>query len=409
MAIEELGENTEITEDGQGRSILRNTATGTTVALGDFVDIVGGIGSASAPVAGTSYFEDLVSDSATTDELNGEYSDNVRAFADGGVVANIDPSTTGTPVQDAYDAVAAVGAGTVIVPPTTITEDGKIVHNTDGINLIGYQGASTIEFTDTTDHGVQFDGARHWFWDGIRFDGVDNTATDRRAWHWTGGSARASHVGNVEFANWGDGVIHFDTGNPFNADWKSVWTIDCHGPTIDADRVVGPGFEIGVVGANPLSGSVLDLGQDASAESISIDIGTLNVGRTPSGPILLERTNANGTVTIGQTNIEPNAAVDLGPAAFVCNGTGFLQFETVKANSNTTADYAYQLGPDLSGRTWMPVPTGGDWTTNIVAKDDDQNTPDETCYFYGSDTQVDDNTGTSNEGVRCLANAGIGT
>jgi hypothetical protein len=63
--IQQLGTNTELDEDANGVTILRNTATGTEIRLDDFVDIVGGFGEDGNPISGTSYFEAI-----STDQVN---------------------------------------------------------------------------------------------------------------------------------------------------------------------------------------------------------------------------------------------------------------------------------------------------------------------------------------------------
>lgn len=58
--IHELGQNTELDEDANGDTVLRNTANGTSVKLANFIDIVGGsLGDTGDRVPGTSYFENI--------------------------------------------------------------------------------------------------------------------------------------------------------------------------------------------------------------------------------------------------------------------------------------------------------------------------------------------------------------
>ena len=59
MVLAKYGENTELDEDANGNTIIRNTATGTEVLLADFVDIVGSFGSASNRVDGESFFDQV--------------------------------------------------------------------------------------------------------------------------------------------------------------------------------------------------------------------------------------------------------------------------------------------------------------------------------------------------------------
>jgi len=67
MVLAKYGENTEIDENAAGDTVIRNTATGTEVLLSDFVDIVGGVGSSSNRVGGTSFFDGLDANSVNTD------------------------------------------------------------------------------------------------------------------------------------------------------------------------------------------------------------------------------------------------------------------------------------------------------------------------------------------------------
>jgi len=68
MVLAKYGENTEIDENAAGDTVIRNTATGTEVLLSDFVDIVGGVGSSSNRVGGTSFFDGLDANSVNTEE-----------------------------------------------------------------------------------------------------------------------------------------------------------------------------------------------------------------------------------------------------------------------------------------------------------------------------------------------------
>ena len=68
----EIGENLVIVEneDGQGDGLIRNTATGAEIKLGDFVDVAGAIGSESDPVS-EGFFESVETESATvTNEVD---------------------------------------------------------------------------------------------------------------------------------------------------------------------------------------------------------------------------------------------------------------------------------------------------------------------------------------------------
>jgi len=66
MVLAKYGENTELDEDANGNTIIRNTATGTEVLLADFVDIVGSFGSASNRVDGESFFDQVNANSLET-------------------------------------------------------------------------------------------------------------------------------------------------------------------------------------------------------------------------------------------------------------------------------------------------------------------------------------------------------
>jgi len=68
--LAELGQNTEIDENSNGETVIRNTQTGTEVRLADFVDVVGPLGDSSNPVAGTSHFESLNTDRASIGETS---------------------------------------------------------------------------------------------------------------------------------------------------------------------------------------------------------------------------------------------------------------------------------------------------------------------------------------------------
>jgi len=65
MVLGKLGENTEIDEDSNGNTVLRNTKTGVAITLAQAVELAnGGLGSDSQPVPNTSHFEAVSTEQA---------------------------------------------------------------------------------------------------------------------------------------------------------------------------------------------------------------------------------------------------------------------------------------------------------------------------------------------------------
>jgi len=121
MVLAKYGDNTEIDENAGGDTVIRNTATGTEILLADFVDIVGGVGSSSNRVSGTSYFDGLDANSVTT----------VSGTIDGGKEMWGVPSTSnsGPTTFNSWREVSADRPSIVIVnfyAETDGTSDGEV-------------------------------------------------------------------------------------------------------------------------------------------------------------------------------------------------------------------------------------------------------------------------------------------
>ena len=72
-AIHNIGQTVEVVQDENDNAVLRNAQTGTEIALGDVVDIIGGLGADGDAISGTSYFEAVDTAAATIQNTVGRF------------------------------------------------------------------------------------------------------------------------------------------------------------------------------------------------------------------------------------------------------------------------------------------------------------------------------------------------
>jgi hypothetical protein len=118
--LAQYGANLEVIEDTDtGEVFIDNAATGTRIGLGDYLNIVGGLGEDGNPIPGTSHFESLSTGDATITDAT---------------VSNFTNSPTGTygktiaaPTPTAYFSGPAHGEGGGAFFGATLAPDGRVV------------------------------------------------------------------------------------------------------------------------------------------------------------------------------------------------------------------------------------------------------------------------------------------
>lgn len=328
----------------------------------------------------------------------------------GGLIKTRDPASSSTPVQDAADAVSAGGGGKVILPAGTIQEAARYDHP-PAVSLLG-QGidTTTVQFTDTTADGLLCNAPKlgmDTLIDGITFDGMDNTATGRKAWRFTNGEVYNFNVGSVMFKRWGDGLIYMDNGHVYNSDWRQLNAMQTagdgyNGSFLASDDSIGPGLNIGqIYGGSQDQSSEVRLGTAASEISdVGLTIGSINNGGN-AGPAFEEHTLLLSLVKIGQiTNYGAN-----GNPTVILDGAGFTKIDFIDPRSGQTADHTVQLGPNFNWNNWIGPVSGQDATINISPLDA-QSGANSQVYWWGDTGGVTNNTGGADTGVKCLRNIG---
>ena len=138
----EIGENLVIVEneDGQGDGLIRNTATGAEIKLGDFVDVAGAIGSESDPVS-EGFFESVETEEADIEERNLTLGQNTSTNRDNTTVLGGDAE------YDAVDAPNSSEIDAVVIGTDAFSDTGQSVtigHGAESRWTDENEGDSTI-------------------------------------------------------------------------------------------------------------------------------------------------------------------------------------------------------------------------------------------------------------------------
>lgn len=242
-----------------------------------------------------------------------------------GVVDAIDPAETETPVQDAIDAVKAVGetgigyggatggAGGILYPPGRISTPGEIT-DAGGIRHIGAGMPSTeIQLTDSTADLFSVAGKKdlaYSYWDQLTFfGGSGGTRSSGSAFHLTAdeGGIPSFNIGAVGFHMWGSApVIHFDGADAYGSTWGHLFSKgDGHqGPFFKANNCTVYALSVGSMHPGPLDPTAYAL--DCVDAEMAAHIDVVNSGS--SAGRLLRHTGSGRAegVEISWANSEPN-------------------------------------------------------------------------------------------------------
>jgi hypothetical protein len=318
----------------------------------------------------------------------------VPVAADTGPGDAIDPATTSTPVQDALDRIGASNAGTVLLPPTTVTEGAPLTHGSKK-SIIGFGPySSQIKFTNDT-HGIMQAEDGDWAYSLIR--GVYLHGNDSG-----GGSAiyfdqhfpaQGFNLDLVFLQNWfgSDPIIHFAGSHTFDFHWSSVFVngygvpfkVDHAGTHGRIDHMLlvtysdDPAFQ--VTGTYPewSIGGIQSTNADGNA------VYDLDIGNT-------------GSLTIGQLKYEPvveNKSID---TVVRKSGSGYLSVDSLQtAGSYVTTNHLLR---DTGSGNWKVTAAkdafdGATLNGKTVKVDSSSDRP---CIYGGHSGEVD------GPGVSCL-------
>lgn len=284
---------------------------------------------------GDTWAENLQAESVSTGELSGAYPGDVRAYAEGEVVASISPEDSATPVQDAIDAVDAAtgstgrlnGWGTVEVPPRRVENAGTLT-SLGGKRLLGYGiESSIIEFTDLDAPGwevTEFADSERSYVDGITFDGSDRTNRTAPLIHYSGGDTPYScHMGRVQFQQASGPVIHFENSHPFSSHWEFVRGTEYDGGLFLANNLAKM-FSIGEIYGSPInppSNNDTGLVSIANTSGTVVKIGKINAGGA-NIRALDANLKGNGSLEVGVINFEPSTGGSHDSAVRLLNDGG---------------------------------------------------------------------------------------
>lgn len=367
----------------------------------------------------------VVDDKAIQSSLDGR----VVAVAPGlGVVDAIDPAATGTPVQEAVDAVNAVGdvrysrtagAGSVLFPPGEITE-GSRVEEWGAIKFLGHgMFSSGIRFTNSSGHGFFAGSTNADRADGAYLDGFEihgGPLADRTAGSAIYFSSQESSynvgIGRIAVGGWGpDPAIYADGHGPYSSTWRTIFAgsekID--GPLIRFRNSLALGMEIG----NIYCGM-----SDPDTYAVEIDncefggrIGAINCGGSTGRVLRVDE--AGGTagrsagLQVGWVNSEPNPSLSTDHAVYLAD-TGNTSINHVTTVADLTVDNVVELGASQNSSRGPANKRIG----TIFPKGDVNNAPiavtaapESPSWYWGPPGDIDYG-GFSAAGVIPLADAG---
>jgi len=329
----------------------------------------------------------------------------------GNHLKNIDPATTTTPLQDSIDEIGASNAGTIILPPTTIQDDGPIT-NGSFKNIIGHgiagTNASEVEITSDGTSGIEQDPnvTRDWRYsyldNWILKDGVGvGSRTSGSAIYLGEGNPRAMNKGLLKLSSWGssDPVVHYDTNHAFESVWDYIWIDGCNGTA----------FQIDDDGAANWVGQILHTSGNGSQTFNHNNGGVWKVEHIQCLAGVTETYQSNSTGTsfqVGQIHHESDQTVDWigdltnGSASFFrCDRT------TIGGSTGGTYSTGFRLKANSQNNIIGPVQVAGGASLSQVIE---QTKPaaNNSWYFGPSDdvsiSYFTNNNGNAEPGVICL-------
>jgi hypothetical protein len=345
--------------------------------------------------------QDVDATTVDTALLSGDYPQQLYAYADGSVVASVDPANTTTPLADATAAINNNGGtGTIQLPPTRITEAATIGSEILDIDIIGYGiHTSIVEFNDLSNDAFHFQSAElsKSRWDGFTISGSDaGNRTGGSAIHWDA-ETEGFNLGNIRFAEWIDKTIWFDSSHPFGSNWDYVTFTGGAGTGTNFGRnLVADSsallIDIGVFqGNNQDQSTIIDINSD-----VHINISQFDVTGDP-GKAVDASITPNGSLQIGQIHYETNSADTTRSGAMVTlTNNGDVNIGYIEDN-NVTFDYIVELtfhpGNNRIGTINLSDSAGVN--NNLINLVD---APDRDANYYGGPVSDIDNSANSKLG-----------
>lgn len=314
----------------------------------------------------------------TTDIKNAQNGGTLHASWDGlivpqaaglGVSDAIDPDATASPVQEAIDAVAAAGGGTVLLPPGVVEEPGPISMRSD-ISILGHgMETSTIRITQPGVPGIEFnssknggDGVVHAALDGFKLQGPGMRTDTGPAIVHNGGNTRSLRVGRLLIMEWQNAVYKVESGNlPYQCSHEhlEVYNVDVGNSSADvqSDFEGGALFQWECWNPSPAN-HFTNIAVYPSASSSGspsrilfmrggqLSIETLNIGGVPGQIAGLCR---NASVNIGYVNYEPDEAHQVDSLFSLKGWWGAKRINQVKLTRDTVdTNYVYDISSDAN-------------------------------------------------------------
>lgn len=306
--------------------------------------------------------------------------------------AVVDPAETDTPVADAVAVVDAVGEqagfGTVLLPPTTVTEAAPVVPS-QFVTFLGWGvHTSAVAFTDRSRDGFRVEHLKDGKFvtlDGFTVDGENRTErTGGSALHFvndSGASPKQFNIGSLAFRNWVDPVVHCELGSPFDSVWEHLdFGYDANdGREVVLEREQALlGTQIGYIGAGNATGDAVLYTDFAGAK---IRVGFINVGGS-AGQAVRIKAAENGHVHVGGINFE--SLGNTGKPIVSIQGESSTRFDYVQ-NTNTTVRSMVQLGFKNGNNIFGPLRNNGTVEAGKIEVTDAAAGP---SYYFGPSADV---------------------
>ncbi|GGN16657.1 hypothetical protein [Halarchaeum nitratireducens] len=342
----------------------------------------------------------------------------VVAVAAGIGGAAFDPTATATPVQDALDAVDAVGGGRVYLPPTTVTEAGPVrPHPNTGLYGCG-MNVSVIHVRSSGTDGVRFDrdeSVQRVALDGFELRGPGVRKDTGVAIHYVDATDDPAndpadvHVGRLYCRQWGNSVLRVEEGvGPFQCRYDFLRADDCDagaaGALLDWRSEYGPANHFGTVVAYPnarASGAPTTVLRQAGGELAFEDV---SVGGTAG--TLVEQTD--GRLRAGRLHWEPESQPATPEALVRLAGSGVTHVADVVVDTGTVP-YVYELASGFGNKHLVPPGATRGTVTGNVVRVNGRGERGSRSWYYGVRDDVTVSLGVPNEGrLRVLGDAGVG-
>lgn len=347
-----------------------------------------------------------------------------RLVVNGNVVAvggaagiEVIPAATDNAIQQAFDAINPTASptvsGEVHLPPTTMIQTAPLKPK-PGIDIRthGGPGGTVVQFTSTgpTAHGIHADAAnnlRYCRWDGFTVKGPGRTAQ-------TGVGIKIENTANAHFSfrdqmnvrQWGNHGVHIREAWNFDINGFLVHDVEpeittgfAYNGVVDIGGGGQPGANIGRIevypGANLTKSTESGNAQTAvvlASNSHTSTVRTINVGG------VARDMDIRGGWKVERVNWEPDTiGVNLRPEICRIRGEHGAEVRSFHVNNSQNAiaqDYAVrfaQVGTRLENAGLGTVT--GAYAALTKNRVEIAEAPSGACYFDGTTSQVDNNTG----------------